>query len=138
MVPEADGLLHGQQPADRRSCSPPLPALVTPVPTHMASPKAEQALQVNVSPKGMLGSSFAFLSPNSAAYVDLGGSGNETISHIYENGLPSPPKRYPRPLPSRHHCVFNSELGRVTVMFNSFDASLPRILRYVPQTLLPR
>lgn len=80
MVPEAAGLLYGQQPTDRLSCSPP---------THAASPKAEQVLQVNLSPKGMLGSSFAFLSPNSAAYVDLGGSGNETISHIYENGPPS-------------------------------------------------
>lgn len=59
--------------------------------------------QVNVSPKGVLDSSFTVLSPTSAAYVDLTGSGAETIAHLYEN-------------------------GRITILFNSFDTS-PRILR---------
>ncbi|ELR10104.1 hypothetical protein VC83_07565 [Pseudogymnoascus destructans] len=59
---------------------------------------------VNVSPKGLPSSSLAILSPNQVAYVDATGSGNETISHIYEN-------------------------GRVTIMFCSFDAA-PRIMRF--------
>lgn len=58
---------------------------------------------VNVSPKGLPSSSLAILGPNEAAYVDATGSGNETISHVREN-------------------------GRITVMFCSFDAT-PRILR---------
>lgn len=59
--------------------------------------------QINVSPKGMLGSAFTFLGGNEAAYVDLTGSGVETIAHLREN-------------------------RRITVMFSSFEAS-PRILR---------
>jgi hypothetical protein len=59
---------------------------------------------VNLSPKGVPSASFSILGPNQAAYVDATGSGNETISHIYEN-------------------------GRVTIMFCSFAAS-PRILRF--------
>jgi hypothetical protein len=58
---------------------------------------------VNLSPKGLPDSSFAIIGPNEAAYVDATGSGNETISHMREN-------------------------GRITVMFCSFDTS-PRILR---------
>ncbi|PGH17431.1 hypothetical protein AJ80_04801 [Polytolypa hystricis UAMH7299] len=58
---------------------------------------------VNLSPKGLPSNSFAILTPNEAAYADATGSGNETISHIREN-------------------------GRVTVMFCSFEAT-PRILR---------
>ncbi|KAL1953656.1 hypothetical protein VTO42DRAFT_2405 [Malbranchea cinnamomea] len=58
---------------------------------------------VNVSPKGLPSSSLAILGPNEAAYVDATGSGNETISHVREN-------------------------GRVTVMLCSFDAT-PRIYR---------
>lgn len=59
---------------------------------------------VNCSPKGVLQSAFSILGPNQVAYVDLTGSGAETISHLYEN-------------------------GRIVVMFNSFD-SAPRILRF--------
>src|SRR5438046_873816 len=58
---------------------------------------------VNVSPKGLPSSTFTIFDANHAAYIDATGSGNETISHVYEN-------------------------GRVTVMFCSFD-SVPRILR---------
>ncbi|THC91347.1 hypothetical protein EYZ11_009185 [Aspergillus tanneri] len=41
---------------------------------------------VNLSPKGLPDASFAILGPNQAAYVDATGSGNETISHLRENG----------------------------------------------------
>ncbi|RPB09131.1 hypothetical protein P167DRAFT_548362 [Morchella conica CCBAS932] len=58
---------------------------------------------INLSPKGLPASSFAVLGPNRVAYIDAPGSGNETISHVYEN-------------------------GRATVMFASFARS-PRILR---------
>lgn len=59
---------------------------------------------INLSPKGLPDASLAILGPNEAAYVDATGSGNETISHIREN-------------------------GRLTVMFCSFDPA-PRILRF--------
>ena len=59
---------------------------------------------VNVSPKGLPSSTFSIFDPNHAAYVDATGSGNETISHVYEN-------------------------GRITIMFCSF-ASAPRIMRF--------
>ena len=39
---------------------------------------------VNVSPKGM--DSFRVLSPNTVAYLDVTGSGVETISHVKDNG----------------------------------------------------
>jgi hypothetical protein len=40
---------------------------------------------VNVSPKGLAGS-FAVLDDMTVAYLDLGGSGAETIAHLRENG----------------------------------------------------
>ncbi|KAM5470172.1 hypothetical protein MauCBS54593_004056 [Microsporum audouinii] len=58
---------------------------------------------INISPKGLPSTSLAILSPNEAAYLDATGSGNETISHVREN-------------------------GRITVMFCSFGPA-PRILR---------
>jgi hypothetical protein len=39
---------------------------------------------VNVSPKGY--DSFRILGPNEVAFLDLGGSGIETIAHLRENG----------------------------------------------------
>jgi Pyridoxamine 5'-phosphate oxidase len=57
---------------------------------------------VNVSPKGMQGT-FAVLGPSSVAYLDLTGSGVETIAHLREN-------------------------GRITLTFCSFDGP-PRIVR---------
>lgn len=39
---------------------------------------------VNLSPKGY--DSFAILGPNKVGFVDLGGSGVETIAHLRENG----------------------------------------------------
>ncbi|MGH3313228.1 MAG: pyridoxamine 5'-phosphate oxidase family protein, partial [Streptomyces sp.] len=57
---------------------------------------------VNVSPKGLAGS-FAVLDDRTVGYLDLGGSGAETIAHLREN-------------------------GRVTLMWCAFDGP-PRILR---------
>ncbi|KAK4158218.1 hypothetical protein C8A00DRAFT_28722 [Chaetomidium leptoderma] len=58
---------------------------------------------VNVSPKG--GLYFGLLDDKTFWYMDLSGSGTETISHLYEPGN-----------------------GRVTVMFNAFEGP-PRIVR---------
>lgn len=57
---------------------------------------------VNVSPKGYK-DTFAVLDDRTVAYLDLNGSGAETIAHLREN-------------------------GRITVMFCSFDRT-PKILR---------
>ena len=57
---------------------------------------------VNVSPKGPIGS-FAVLGPRRVAYLDVHGSGSETIAHLREN-------------------------GRICVMFCSFEGP-PRIVR---------
>jgi len=56
---------------------------------------------VNCSPKGM--DTFRILDPKTIAYLDLTGSGIETISHLREN-------------------------GRITIMFCAFEGS-PNILR---------
>lgn len=58
---------------------------------------------VNVSPKG--GLYFGLIDERTFWYMDLTGSGNETISHLYEPGN-----------------------GRITVMFNAFEGP-PRIVR---------
>lgn len=57
---------------------------------------------VNVSPKGFAGS-FVVLGPHEVAYLDRVGSAAETIAHLREN-------------------------GRITIMFNAFDAK-PDIVR---------
>jgi hypothetical protein len=57
--------------------------------------------RVNLSPKGL--DTFAVLGPNEVAYLDLTGSGAETIAHLLDN-------------------------GRITVMFCSFDGA-PNIVR---------
>jgi len=56
---------------------------------------------VNVSPKGL--DSFKVLGPNKACYLDLTGSGVETIAHLQEN-------------------------GRITIMFCAYDGP-PNIVR---------
>jgi predicted pyridoxine 5'-phosphate oxidase superfamily flavin-nucleotide-binding protein len=56
---------------------------------------------VNLSPKGL--DTFAVLDPTTVAYLDLTGSGVETIAHLREN-------------------------GRVTIMFCAFDGK-PNIVR---------
>ena len=57
---------------------------------------------VNLSPKGMTGT-LAVLGPTSVAYLDLTGSGIETVAHLREN-------------------------GRITLMWCAFDGP-PRIVR---------
>ena len=57
--------------------------------------------RVNLSPKGL--HSFAVLDPRTVAYLDLTGSGIETIAHLREN-------------------------GRITLMFCAFEGP-PKILR---------
>jgi hypothetical protein len=56
---------------------------------------------VNVSPKGL--DTFAVLDANTVAYLDLTGSGVETVAHLREN-------------------------GRITIMFCAFDGK-PNIVR---------
>jgi predicted pyridoxine 5'-phosphate oxidase superfamily flavin-nucleotide-binding protein len=56
---------------------------------------------VNLSPKGL--DTFAVLDPTTVAYLDLTGSGVETIAHLRQN-------------------------GRITIMFCAFDGK-PNILR---------
>ncbi len=56
---------------------------------------------VNLSPKGL--DSFRILNPHTVAYLDLTGSGIETIAHLKEN-------------------------ARITIMFCAFEGS-PKILR---------
>ena len=58
---------------------------------------------VNVSPKGPIGS-LRVLGPHHVAYLDIGGSGAETIAHLREN-------------------------GRIVVMLCAFDGP-PRIVRF--------
>jgi hypothetical protein len=65
------------------------------------APLAEDG-HVNLSPKGLAGS-FVVLDPHRVAYLDLTGSGVETIAHLREN-------------------------GRMTMMFCAFDGP-PRIVR---------
>ncbi|MEM1206360.1 MAG: pyridoxamine 5'-phosphate oxidase family protein [Acidobacteriota bacterium] len=57
---------------------------------------------VNVSPKGL--DTFRVLGPTTVAYLDLGGSGIETVAHVKEN-------------------------GRIVFMFCAFDGR-PRIVRF--------
>ncbi len=58
--------------------------------------------RVNVSPKGMAGT-FAVIDESTVAYLDMNGSGIETVAHLHEN-------------------------GRITLMFCAFDGP-PNILR---------
>ncbi len=58
---------------------------------------------VNVSPKGMAGT-FAFIGPSRCAYLDLTGSGAETVAHLRQN-------------------------GRLTLMWCAFEGP-PRIVRF--------
>jgi hypothetical protein len=59
---------------------------------------------VNVSPKGAAERCFRVLGPQTVAYLDLTGSGSETVAHLREN-------------------------GRIVVMFCAFDGP-PRIVRF--------
>ncbi|KAI0339765.1 hypothetical protein BDW22DRAFT_1347272 [Trametopsis cervina] len=70
---------------------------------HVASAPL-QGGHINVSPKGQ--QSFVLANRKACWYLDLTGSGNETISHIYEPGN-----------------------GRLVIMFEAFQGP-PRILRF--------
>lgn len=50
----------------------------------VATAPRSDAGHVNLSPKGL--DSFAVLDPHTVAYLDLTGSGAETIAHLQENG----------------------------------------------------
>ena len=78
----------------------------------VASAPSGDGGHVNVSPKGLAGS-LAVVDGSTVAYLDLTGSGVETIAHIRDN-------------------------GRVTLMFCAFDGP-PMILRIYGrgETLLP-
>lgn len=67
----------------------------------VATAPCSDAGHVNLSPKGL--GCFAVLGPRSVAYLDLVGSGAETLAHLREN-------------------------GRITFMFCAFEG-LPRIVR---------
>jgi hypothetical protein len=62
---------------------------------------ASAGARINLSPKGM--DTFRVINPNAVAYLDMGGSGNETSAHLQND-------------------------GRITIMFCSFDQA-PLILR---------
>lgn len=65
-------------------------------PVYFVATAAEGA-RINLSPKGYA-DSFKVLSPSQVAYLDLGGSGNETHAHLAAD-------------------------GRITIMFCAFDRS---------------
>ena len=67
----------------------------------VATAPAGRRGRVNVSPKGLDG--FRVIDPRSVAYLDLVGSGAETIAHVREN-------------------------GRITLLFCAFEGA-PRIVR---------
>lgn len=69
----------------------------------VATAPLSAAGHVNVSPKG--GMYFGLLDNQTFWFMDLSGSGNETIAHLHEPGN-----------------------GRITVMFTAFEGS-PRIVR---------
>jgi hypothetical protein len=54
--------------------------------------------RINLSPKGY--DAFRILADNQVAYLDLGGSGNETHAHL---------------------AAPQDDVGRITIMFNAFD-----------------
>lgn len=67
----------------------------------VATAPLDGAGHVNVSPKGL--DTFVIIGPNQVGYLDLTGSGAETVAHLREN-------------------------GRVTVMFSAFEGN-PDIVR---------
>ena len=59
-------------------------SLVRPFPRPLGATSLAASGHVNLSPKGL--DSLAILSPREVAYLDLVGSGAETIAHLRENG----------------------------------------------------
>lgn len=70
----------------------------------VASAPLSGAAHVNVSPKG--GKYFGIIDNKTFWYLDLTGSGVETLSHLHEPGN-----------------------GRITIMFNAFEGA-PKIVRF--------
>ncbi|WP_066361047.1 pyridoxamine 5'-phosphate oxidase family protein [Herbidospora mongoliensis] len=79
-----------------------LRTFVTSQPVYFVATAPESGGHVNVSPKGYA-DTFAVLDDTTVAYLDLDGSGVETISHLRNN-------------------------GRITIMFAAFSGS-PNIVR---------
>ncbi|MEU9835260.1 pyridoxamine 5'-phosphate oxidase family protein [Streptosporangium sp. NPDC048047] len=79
-----------------------LRAFIETQPVYFVATAPEQGGHVNVSPKGYA-DTFAVLGDTTVAYLDLDGSGVETISHLRQN-------------------------GRITIMFCAFSGS-PNIVR---------
>ncbi|MEU9887080.1 pyridoxamine 5'-phosphate oxidase family protein [Sphaerisporangium sp. NPDC051011] len=79
-----------------------LRAFIAEQPVYFVATAPEQGGHVNVSPKGYA-DTFAVLDDTTVAYLDLDGSGVETIAHIRDN-------------------------GRVTIMFAAFSGP-PNIVR---------
>ncbi len=71
----------------------------------VATAPLDRAGHINLSPKGL--DSFRILGPKTVAYLDLAGSGIETVAHTRQN-------------------------GRITLMFCAFEGR-PRILRLYGQ-----
>ncbi len=67
----------------------------------VATAPAQNDGHINLSPKGL--DAFRILGPTSVAYLDLGGSGIETVAHVKEN-------------------------GRIVIMFCAFEGK-PKIVR---------
>jgi hypothetical protein len=61
-----------------------LAALITKQPVFFVATAPSEGGHVNVSPKGL--DSFRVLGPKTVAYLDLTGSGVETIAHLRQNG----------------------------------------------------
>ncbi|PGH09713.1 hypothetical protein GX51_00393 [Blastomyces parvus] len=85
------------------SITPDLHAWLLRQPVFFVASAPSAGAHINLSPKGLPAASLAVLHPNKVAYLDATGSGNESVSHLREN-------------------------GRMTLMFCSFDAA-PRIMR---------
>ena len=119
--PQALGVskIHGIQPHEisrRGAILPPMGKAFTTITDEMQAFVERQHLffvasapleggHVNLSPKGL--DSFLILNPTQVAYLDLTGSGAETIAHVREN-------------------------GRLTIMFCAFEG-LPNIVRFYGQ-----
>ena len=95
----------------------------------VATAPSDGAGPINCSPKGL--DSFRVLGPRVAAYLDLTGSGIETIAHLRENGrvtllfcgFEGPPKivrLYGRGTP---HVAGTSEFTRLSALFPSIPGA---------------
>jgi Pyridoxamine 5'-phosphate oxidase len=82
-----------------------LAAFIAAQPVFFVATAPADSGHVNLSPKGL--DTFTVIDPNTVAYLDLTGSGIETVAHLREN-------------------------GRITIMFCAFDGK-PNIVRLYGQ-----